>query len=94
MKKIKFMLLSLSLVAVVGGALAFKAKFDGSYCVAGLPAVGTCGQVGKFCPNEIDFVTMTNAGGDFFCTTTPDANGNCPANLRCTNTSTKFKIDL
>jgi hypothetical protein len=33
MKKIKMMLLSLSLFAVVGAALAFKAKFDTDFCV-------------------------------------------------------------
>ncbi|NII25835.1 hypothetical protein HB364_12120 [Pseudoflavitalea sp. X16] len=93
MKKIKFMLLSLSLVGVVGGALAFKAKFLDTYCVAALPAAGTCGQVGKLCTNKIEFQTTTNAG-DFVCTTTPNAMGNCPATLRCTNTSTKLKIDL
>jgi hypothetical protein len=33
MKKIKIMLLSLALIAVVGGALAFKvSKFDRNYC--------------------------------------------------------------
>jgi hypothetical protein len=32
MKKVKIMLLSLALFAVVGGALAFKAKFSESYC--------------------------------------------------------------
>ncbi|NII25841.1 hypothetical protein HB364_12150 [Pseudoflavitalea sp. X16] len=92
MKRIKFMLLSLSLVAVVGGALAFKAKYTTAYCVAALPAVGTCGQANKFCPNKIDFQTTTETG-DFVCTTTPDAAGNCPANLRCA-ASTKLKIDL
>jgi hypothetical protein len=32
MKKVKMMLLSLALVAVVGGALAFKAFDDNTYC--------------------------------------------------------------
>jgi hypothetical protein len=32
MKKIKFMLLSLALVAVVGGALAFKARYHTTFC--------------------------------------------------------------
>jgi hypothetical protein len=33
MKKVKIMLTALAVVAVVGGALAFKAKtFDASYC--------------------------------------------------------------
>jgi hypothetical protein len=33
MKKIKFMLLSLTLVAVIGAALAFKAKFGNVWCI-------------------------------------------------------------
>jgi hypothetical protein len=32
MKKVKIMLLSLALFAVVGGALAFKAKYNKSFC--------------------------------------------------------------
>lgn len=32
MKKVKIMLMSLLLLAVVGGVLAFKAKFSGIYC--------------------------------------------------------------
>lgn len=32
MKKLKIMLLSLALFAVVGGALAFKAKFSTEFC--------------------------------------------------------------
>ena len=32
MKKVKIMLLSLALFAVVGGALAFKAKFQNQFC--------------------------------------------------------------
>jgi hypothetical protein len=34
MKKVKLMLLSLSVLAVAGGALAFKVKQDLSYCTA------------------------------------------------------------
>jgi len=34
MKKVKIMLLSLALFAVVGGALAFKAKFSNDWCLA------------------------------------------------------------
>ena len=43
MKKIKIMLLSLALFAVVGGALAFKAKFQSDWCIAPLYGNGfTC----------------------------------------------------
>lgn len=34
MKKVKIMLFSLALLAVVGAALAFKAKFNTAYCIS------------------------------------------------------------
>src|SRR5687768_8483155 len=47
MKRIKFMMLSLALLAVVGGALAFKAKFQGleacyTTTTVTLPQFSTC----------------------------------------------------
>ena len=79
MKKVKIMLLSLALFAVVGGALAFKAKFGNSWCVA--PLYGGTGaftcttlfQGDTFttdCGNAQD---IKNAGSVFSCTTVPDA---------------------
>jgi hypothetical protein len=44
MKKAKIMLLSVAVVAVVGGALAFKAnsKFNRAYCYRIDPVAGPC----------------------------------------------------
>jgi hypothetical protein len=77
------MLLSLALFAVVGGALAFKAKFDETWCIA--PTYGhgfTCTTL------NTNFVTTTQCegignyindpSGVFSCTTLPDLEGYCP----------------
>jgi hypothetical protein len=55
MKKIKIMLLSLALFAVVGGALAFKAKFNKTYCTT-LSIANPAG--GFFCPDAADKVCV------------------------------------
>ena len=88
MKKLKFMLLSFAMVAVVGGALAFKAKYSTSYCTGVVPASGIC--LNAACPNLV--IHKTTAGGvaPFVCTTTPVA-GAC--NGDCTTTSTKLIAD-
>jgi hypothetical protein len=77
MKKIKFMLLSLALVAVVGGALAFKAKRINTFCTtlaAQVNNVSTCvvNGVTLRCTNFKENVKIDNdADGIFYCTTTP-----------------------
>ena len=66
MKKVKLMLLSLSILAVVGGALAFTAKGSNKFCTAVInPANPYCN---KACPNFTERL-LANAG-DFICTTT------------------------
>lgn len=65
MKKIKFMLLSLALFAVVGGIFAFKARFGKLYCTAPVQANGTCGVA---CPTLTN--STTQDATEFFCTTT------------------------
>jgi hypothetical protein len=105
MKKIKFMLLSLALIAVVGGALGFKARFHDSFCTA--PAVDngsgvfTCqipGQATLSCPNPVSAsTTQTPAGNlDIVCTTTPDAIlgcGDAANTVTCLTTTVNIKID-
>ena len=70
MRKIKFMLLSLTLLAVVGGALAFKAKFFLQACTittfAGVPK--------STCPFTMYIVADPAAVSIY--TTTPN-NGTC-----------------
>jgi hypothetical protein len=63
MKKIKLMLLSFSILAVVGGALAFTAKDGYRYCSA--PTVG--GSCDHACPNRVQ-LTETQPG-IFICIT-------------------------
>jgi hypothetical protein len=70
MKRIKMMLLSLALFAVVGGALAFKARFQTQYCTAPTQDNGTCGVA---CAAFTKSTTIN--AQDFFCTTTPFAGG-------------------
>lgn len=80
MKRIKIMLTSLALFAVVGGALAFKANFNGTFCTAtpGTPGPNVCA---KACPN---FTTKVQPGstGDFVCTAEYDDN-NCQTPPQC-----------
>ena len=75
MKRIKIMLLSLTVLAVVGGALAFKAK-DDNFCIYKI--------VGTTCPSIAIAETATTApAGIFF--TLPRAG--CPTvvnSLKCT----------
>jgi hypothetical protein len=65
MKKVKIMLLSLTILAVVGAALAFKAREITKFCTAvyndGCPAK---------CPNLVTSKS-TNESGPVYCTTTP-----------------------
>lgn len=98
MKKVKIMLLSLLVWAVVGGTLAFKVKFGNSYCTTPADA-NTCRFNARTCPNFVTNSTISE--GTEACTTTPrpgaasgkdcrtaDAAG--AANLPCTTT----KADL
>ena len=82
MKKVKMMLLSLSLVAVVGGTLAFKARFDQAFCTAS-PQNGACPSV-LACLNKNISKIIDQAGTqNLVCTTTYD-NNNCASPLKCT----------
>jgi hypothetical protein len=58
MKKVKFMLMSLALIAVVGGALAFKAKYTDSFCTSFAPK-NLAGQ----------YICTTNGGAALSCPT-------------------------
>ena len=76
MKKIKFMLMSLAFLAVVGGALAFKASFGSTFCTGDIPLVGTCTDSGVVCPNPVGLQIDGPVIDDFVCTTDYD-NANC-----------------
>jgi hypothetical protein len=64
MKKIKLMIASLSILAVVGGALAFSTNTGTTYCTADL--------VNGVCPQDCPNLGRLKAGfpDNFVCTTT------------------------
>lgn len=102
MKKIKIMLMSLLILAVAGGALAFKAKFSKEYCttLAKTTVQGgalTCKDafgVGLFCPIDSPNITTIGGVGNFVCTTTTNGNPADPcSNLRCLAPTTKITVD-
>jgi hypothetical protein len=65
MKKVKLMLLSLSILAVVGGALAFTARSGITYCTA--PTVNELNQCNTTCPDP----AKLNVTGEVWICTTP-----------------------
>lgn len=92
MKQVKIMLLSLLILSIVGGAIAFKARFDNSYCTTKARIVGNncfcthaLGAILK-CPNDEDSVTAIAPICPFnaYCTTTRPASG-CYPFLDCVN---------
>ena len=94
MKKLKIMLLSLALFAVVGGALAFKAKYTSSYCTIRADFDGSAWS----CPSTpgvpqacalFQTITTTTGSGIRFCTTNVNAGGTCVGKTTCT-TLNKF----
>jgi hypothetical protein len=88
MKKVKMMLLSLALFAVVGAALAFKAKFQIDYCTTNVDV--TADNTGIFCPVHVVSKPTIDPQAPFVATTTY-AN-NC-VGLKCTTTSTRLTPD-
>ena len=79
MKKLKIMLLSLALFAIVGGVLAFKTKILTAYCTASVINGGSCANV--LCSN-LTIGAKCLSGGILRCYTTPVANqpNHCPNN--------------
>jgi len=64
MKKVKLMLVSLSVLAIVGAALAFNVKGDQRFCTAAT-VNSSCQNV--FCPSDKTGDPL--AGQPFICTT-------------------------
>jgi hypothetical protein len=92
MKKVKLMLLSLSILAVVGGTLAFKARGSFDYCTA--PTVENQSCSTQACPTRGD---LKDGGSIFVCTTTTSLNADFPCkkanhvtDLDCTQTSAQI----
>jgi hypothetical protein len=76
MKRLKIMLLSFVLLAIVGGALAFKAKNTKFYCTSKAEPSGVCIFLGesKYCPNPIYLTTAFGGTRFSYCYTTPLSN--------------------
>ena len=106
MKRVKLMLLSLTLVAVVGGALAFKAKSGqrfcttfaqqfspgGAYtCVDPNPAPGVIATL--TCPTLLQGSTTGGSTGNYVCTTTEPAIGGCGAAPICLTPTELTKVE-
>jgi len=84
MKKAKIMLLSIAILAVVGGALAFKAeKFNLVYCYdsQNTPPNAMSTTLPQFCQSEKRTTTMPNGAFLSYATTKPP--GGCPAITKC-----------
>jgi hypothetical protein len=107
MQKVKMMLLSLALFAVVGGALAFKAKFHSSFCTvaayfdSNLPAPYYCsfdtggGVITTTqCANQVINSTTNPTGTPKkVCTTVTNGNPNSPCDPLNCNILTSIKPD-
>ena len=96
MKRVKLMLLSLTVLAVVGGALAFNVKGTTLWCTASPDAFGNCPATCiNFNPKGLAF----DANVARICTTTTSGVGTRPckdanlADLPCTITTTSYKDD-
>jgi hypothetical protein len=87
MNKIKMMLLSLALFAVVGAALAFKARFQQDFCTAPLPQDQNCAAIA--CPNHAVSQIDPLQRAAFVCTTTYDNTG-CSTQPQCTITTLRL----
>ncbi len=81
MKRIKMMLLSLALFAVVGAALAFKARFTDTFCTAIPNGTGIHACDAKACSIFTDQVVIGQTG-TAVCTAPYDDN-NCQTPPPC-----------
>jgi hypothetical protein len=106
MKKMKIMLLSFALLAIVGAALAFRAKGETAFCTADVEPSGALCKVdgvstnaNKACPIRINLTTQagTETPRFTYCYTTPVAgrtdclNAAGSADLLCTTPTASFK---
>lgn len=79
MKKIKIMLSAIAVLAIVGGALAFKAqKFGTAYCKGIATNQGETGTFGS-CPTLVD----SKIAGDQYFLATPLGNNTDCSTLSC-----------
>lgn len=72
MKRIKIMLLSFALLAIVGGALAFKAKFDQTFCYTTTDTAGSSPSCSVTVANSIITVDPGTGVRRYYTTTPQD----------------------
>jgi len=93
MKKVKLMLLSFSVLAVVAGALAFRAKGTRDMCYAAKnPSPPFCGTIlmPKACPNRTTKGSFLS-GTPPICTAPTSGNSSSPCtNVNCLFDSVEF----
>jgi hypothetical protein len=98
MKRLKIMLLSFALLAIVGGALAFKAKYQESpICYTTAIAAATCGTTVTFSvPTNVAAHVITSSyttpavadgAGGFRCFSVDGINPNITTLLDCPTTT-------
>lgn len=98
------MLMSLLVLVVAGGALAFKVKFNENYCWAliihdgEMPTCSNSGANARICQNLIEGVTITTAAAIFFSFTASPlvvvpGQDPCPSTLRCYTIPRKLTAD-
>jgi hypothetical protein len=79
MKRVKMMLTAVAIFAVVGGALAFKAKSNTHYCTAAL--VNEQCPIDNLCPNNFGTGKATTTGTKYCFRAQP---GSCLSTTTCT----------
>ena len=97
MKKLKIMLLSFALLAIIGTALAFKARFSGKeFCTSATNGQSSniCDVIGQpgtklLCPNFVNKTTINpnNGQGSAVVCTTVTAQGDDPCPNQCLTTT-------
>jgi hypothetical protein len=90
MKKVKLMLLSLSVLAVVGGALAFTAKQTFRYCTAPTVSGQQCKNIA--CPTENARITTVDPT-IFVCTAATIGGSQPCSGVNCETTSVGIKVE-
>ena len=99
MKKVKFMLLSLALIAVVGGALAFKAKFSTTFCTtfarqnAGNYFCTAANGAALACPTTYTGTVDIQAASGATTICTADVGSDQKCGVNCINVLTSITTD-
>lgn len=98
MKKVKIMLMSILLLAVVGGALAFKAKYTADFCTTLARQSGSnffctnASGAALTCPNLVENKTTDGTSGPIYCTAASDGTDCSPA-PNCINATKQIRND-